>query len=165
MSKCKNWYQKQIFLVQQKCSSNQISNIKFVHKVFLQENFMNNESDSDVNFYQTNVSNVEANQGFDPNASSALHLNIRSMQKNFESLKEFLKNLNVSFSAICLSKTWCESQEESHNSNCILSGYNFFVSTGNIAEEEVRVLLWKNRFVAKLDQICQYILMPLSRYV
>ena len=61
MSKCKSWYQKQIFLVQQKCSSNQISNIKFVHKVFLQENFMNNESDSDVNFYQTNVSNVEAN--------------------------------------------------------------------------------------------------------
>ena len=77
------------------------------------------------------------------------------MKKNFESLKEFLKNLSVSFSAICLSKTWYESQEESHNSNSILSGYNFFVSTDNIAEEELCVLLWKNRFVAKLDQICQ----------
>ena len=27
----------------------------------LQENFMNNESDPDVNFYQNNISNVEAN--------------------------------------------------------------------------------------------------------
>ena len=27
----------------------------------LQENFMNNESDPDVNFYQNNVSNAEAN--------------------------------------------------------------------------------------------------------
>ena len=48
------------------------------------------------------------------------------MKKNFENFKEFLKNLRVSFSAICLSETWCESQKESQNSNYILSGYNFF---------------------------------------
>ena len=110
----------------------------------LQENFMNNESDPDVNSYQNNVSNVEANyflmteiksslKVFDPNAFSVLHLNIRGMKKNFENFKELLKNLSVSFSAICLSETWCESQEKSQNSNCILSGYNFFISVGNIA--------------------------------
>ena len=98
---------------------------------------MNNECDPDVNFYQNNVSNVEANYflltegesslaSFDPNAFSVLHLNIRSMKKNFENFKEFLKNLSVSFSAICLSETWCESQDESQNSNYILLGYNFF---------------------------------------
>ena len=64
----------------------------------LQENFMNNECDPDVNFYQNNVSNVEANYflmtevksslaSFDPNAFSVLHLNIRSMKKNFENFK------------------------------------------------------------------------------
>ena len=100
--------------------------------VFLQESFLNNESDSDVNFYQSNLSN-EANYflmtevkssltGFDPNTFSVLHLNIRSMKKNFENFKEFLKNLSVSFSAICLFETWCKSQEESQNSNYILSG-------------------------------------------
>ena len=90
----------------------------------LQENFMNNELDSDINFHQNNVSNVEANhflmievkrslRSFDPIAFSFLHLNIRSMKKNFENFKEFLKNLSVSLSAICLSETWCESQDES----------------------------------------------------
>ena len=90
----------------------------------LQENFMNNECDPDVNFYQNNVSNVEANYflitevksslaNFCPNDFSVLHLNIRNMKKNFENFKEFFKSLNVSFSAICLSKTWCESQDES----------------------------------------------------
>ena len=52
----------------------------------LQENFMNNECDPDVNFYQNNVSNVEANY--------------------FLMTEVFLKNLSVSFSAICLSETW-----------------------------------------------------------
>ena len=60
----------------------------------LQENFMNNESDPDVNFYQNNVSNVEANYflmtevkssltSFDPNAFLVLDLNIRRMKKHF----------------------------------------------------------------------------------
>ena len=58
------------------------------------------------------------------------------MKKNFENFKEFLKNVSAIFSAICLSETWCESQDESQNSDYILSGYNFFISIGNIAEEE-----------------------------
>ena len=83
---------------------------------------MNNESDPDDNFYKNNVSNVEVNyflmtqvksslKGFDPNAFSGHYLNVRSMKKNFENFKKFLKNLSVSFSAICLSETWCESQK------------------------------------------------------
>ena len=47
----------------------------------LQENFVNNECDPDVNFYQNNISNSFAS--FDRNAFSVLHLNIRSMKKNF----------------------------------------------------------------------------------
>ena len=92
---------------------------------------MNNESDPDIYFYKNNVSNVEANYflmtevkssliGFDPNAFSVLHLNIRSMKKNFENFKEFFKNLSVSFSASCLSETCCKSQEKSQNSNYII---------------------------------------------
>ena len=72
----------------------------------LQENFMNNQCDPDVDFYQNNVSNVDVNYflmtevksslaSFDPNAFSALHLNIKSMKKNFENFKDFLKNVSV----------------------------------------------------------------------
>ena len=48
------------------------------------------------------------------------------MKKNFENVKELLKNVSVNFSAICLSEPWCQSQEESQNLNCILSSYSFF---------------------------------------
>ena len=34
-------------------------------------------------------------------------------------------------------------------------GIIFSISIGDIAEEEECVFLWKNRFVAKLDKICQ----------
>ena len=81
---------------------------------FLQENVINNESNPDVNFYQNNVSNIEAKyflmtkvkisfKSFEPNAFSFLHLKIRSMKKSFENFKEFQKNLSVNFSAICFS--------------------------------------------------------------
>ena len=92
--------------------------------------YKKNEYDPDVNFYQNNVSNVEANyflmtevksslKGFGPNVFSLLQFNIRNMKKNFENFKELLKYLSPSFSAICLSETWCETQEESQNSNYI----------------------------------------------
>ena len=81
---------------------------------------------ADVNLYQNNVSQVEANYflmnevessltNFDPNAFSVLHLNITGMKKNFKNVKEFLKNLSVSFSAIWFSEKWCKSQDESQN--------------------------------------------------
>ena len=81
---------------------------------------------ADVNLYQNNVSQVEANYflmnevkssftNFDPNAFSVLDLNITGMEKNFKNVKEFLKNLSVSFSAIWFSEKWCKSQDESQN--------------------------------------------------
>ena len=41
-------------------------------------------------------------------ALSALHLNIRSMKKNFESFKLFLSNFDFDFSIICFSETWLD---------------------------------------------------------
>ena len=127
---------------------------------------MNKESDLDVNFYQYNVSNVEGNyflmaeaksslKGFDPNAFSVLHLNIRSMKKNFKTFKEPLENLSVTFSAICLSETWCESQEEPQYSNYILSGYNFFYQYRQYCRGGGVCLFVKESFFCKIDKICQ----------
>ena len=113
---------------------------------------MNNESGPDVKTYQNNVSNAELNYilmievksslpSFDPNTFSVHHLNIRSMEKNSENFKEFLKNVSFSFSAICLSETWCESQYQSQNSSYVLSDYDFFIVIRSITEEEVCVFL------------------------
>ena len=44
------------------------------------------------------------------------------MSKNFESFREFLDSLCFSFSAICLSETWCQPHETS-NSNLQIPGY------------------------------------------
>ena len=82
-------------------------------------------------------------------------------------LKNFFRfqNLLVSFSAICLSETWCESQDESQNSNYILSGYNFFYQYKQYRRGRGVCLFVKESFFPKLDKICQQIVMPLNRYV
>ena len=53
---------------------------------------------------------------------SVLHLNVRSINKNFESFKIFLSNLNFSFSIICFSETWLN-DSNLDNSNYELPNY------------------------------------------
>ena len=38
---------------------------------------------------------------------SVLHLNVRSLNKSFESLKELLTTIKFEFKVICLTETWC----------------------------------------------------------
>ena len=73
-----------------------------------------------VNEIKTFVSNI------DSESFTVLHLNIRSMKKNFESFQEFFKDLKFNFSAICLSETWCESIDTIKYSNYKLNGYRSF---------------------------------------
>ena len=104
-------------------------------------------------------------KGFDPNAFSVLHLNIRSMKKHFESFKEFFKNVSVSFSAICLSKTWCKSQEELQNSNHILSGYNCFHQYRQYRRGRGVYLFMKESFCCKTRQDLSNICDAIDSYV
>ena len=80
----------------------------------LNEDLKDNGEDPDINFYQTQISSLDTNcyipnevmenlENFQQKQFSVLYLNIRSMSKNFESLREFLHSLCFSFSAICLS--------------------------------------------------------------
>ena len=81
------------------------------------------------------------------------NLNVRSMKKSFKNIKELLKNLSVSFSAICLSKHGVNHKSNHRTRIIFYQAITFFLNIGNVAEEEVCVFLWKNRFVAKLDKI------------
>ena len=88
------------------------------------EDLKDNDQDPDVNFCQTRLSSRDTSyyipnenlENFQQNSFSVLHLNIRSMSKNFESFQESLDLLCFTFSTIYLSETRCQPHETS-NSN------------------------------------------------
>ena len=55
---------------------------------------------------------------------SVLHLNIRSINKNFENFKLFLSLINFTFSVICLSETWWDGLATIEKSLYELPNYN-----------------------------------------
>ena len=105
----------------------------------IQESSINCEHDPDINFYQ-DISSLETHycspndfqnnfQCFLKDSFSVLHLNIRSMNKNFESFKEFYSKINFKFSIVCFSETWVDDISFSKNSNFQLSGYQVIHQT------------------------------------
>ena len=80
---------------------------------FLANDSLNvSNQDSDVNFYN-NISSLESNylspREIDENFKnlstelfSVLHLNIRSVNKNFKAFQDFHKSLNTKFCIVCL---------------------------------------------------------------
>ena len=98
------------------------------------EDLKENDQDPNVNFYQTQTfswdkshyipNEVKENlKNFQQKSFSVLHLNIRSMSKNFESFREFLDSLCFTFNAICLSEKWCQPHHKTSNSNIQIPGY------------------------------------------
>ena len=83
------------------------------------EIFLDNSCDPDKSFFDTDIQNIdtpyilpEEFESFscklNSKSISILHLNIRSLKKNFDSFKLFLSSLNFEFSIICFSETWLD---------------------------------------------------------
>ena len=80
-------------------------------------NFYDGNQDPDVNFFLENIPSLNTEYfspsdvkiGFSKFESSdtfsVLHLNTRSLRKNFEDFKELYKTLNLKFSIVCFSET------------------------------------------------------------
>ena len=95
---------------------------------FIVNDSLNDTSqDPDVNFFHDNVSLLDPDyispdnfsgifKDFTENSFSVLHLNIRSLNKNFESFAELYKLLSFKFSIICFSETWSNDENLSKNS-------------------------------------------------
>ena len=75
--------------------------------------------DPDLNFFNSNIGNLdtpyishEEHKNLNVNGSAdtlfILHLNIRSIKKNFENFNFFLFSLSFDFSVICFSETWLD---------------------------------------------------------
>ena len=97
------------------------------------ESSINSEHDPYINFYQ-DVSSLETHycspNDFQNNfqcllkiSFSVLYLNITSMNKNFESFKEYYSTINFKSSIVCFSETWVDDISFNKDSNFQLSGY------------------------------------------
>ena len=84
-----------------------------------EEILLNNACDPDLNFFNLKTQNFdtpcilpeEFKKFHDTSCDdsfSILHLNIRSIKKNFENFKLFFSTLGYSFSVICFSETWLD---------------------------------------------------------
>ena len=82
----------------------------------MNDNFCNSDSDRNINFScdisppDTKYSNPnKIREGFEclcKNGLSVLQVNIRSINKNFETCKHFHSTLNFTFNGIYFSETW-----------------------------------------------------------
>ena len=86
------------------------------------DNFFNTSHFTDSSYFTTEETKSKLSSN-DDKSFSILHLNIRSLQKNFEKLVNFLATLSFDFKVICISETWCSS--ENNNSDLFkLPNYN-----------------------------------------
>ena len=74
------------------------------------EKILNIDSqDPDENFFNafTTEESSQNLNNFDKGSFSMLHLNIRKLQKNFDSLFNLLMTLKSEFKVICITEKWC----------------------------------------------------------
>ena len=100
------------------------------------DNFPDSSQDPDVNFFLGNTPSLntenfslsDAKIAFSKFESSdtfsVLHLNIRSLRKNFEDFKELYKTLNLKFSIVCFPETWADENKLENDYLTQLPGCN-----------------------------------------
>ena len=86
------------------------------------ENFFKESHFADTNCFSTEEAKLKISCS-KSNSFSLLHLNIRSLQKNFDKLIDFLATLDFEFKVICISEIWC-SEDVSCNRLYKIPNYN-----------------------------------------
>ena len=55
---------------------------------------------------------------------NAIHVNIRSLSKNFDNLLDILRDSNYSFNILCITETWCTDSTLKNSSNLHLPNFD-----------------------------------------
>lgn len=122
------------------------------------------ELNADVNFYK-NICSFDAEYSsfdevkhsranFNKNSFSVLRVN-KSINKNFGIFKTFFKLLQLSFSVLCLSKTWCDSLNETKKATLFWKTTNQYIKIRNFAKagEGVCIYLGDDLFFKIRDDL------------
>ena len=80
----------------------------------LDENFFSTFYFKDSQYFTPEESSLNLNS-FGKSSFSMLHLNIKSLQKNFDSLLNLLMTLKFEFKVTCITETWCLDHSMNHN--------------------------------------------------
>ena len=115
---------------------NSFENISF-NPFSPEEKLLVDDNDPDQNFYNdTGIGNYETPYMYEDKVMSylkdlkeyenlsLLHLNIRSIQANFENFHHLLEESNFSFNIICLSETWITDKAFRENSCYHIQNYD-----------------------------------------
>ena len=107
----------------------QVFNPLYFQKVLIDEG-----NDPDINFFNDKSETVDSpyfsvdefnslSEKLLQNSFSILHINIRSLLKNFEKLREYLSPVKRDFSVVVLTETWCNDNKTAQNSILQLPNY------------------------------------------
>lgn len=78
---------------------------------------------SSCNYFVEDQFNHKIAKSHNKDNFSLFHINIRSLNRNFEDLQNYLGLLNINFTTIALTETWLKDSQDS--SYFAISGYNF----------------------------------------
>ena len=78
------------------------------------ENFFSAFNFKDSQYFTPEESSQNLNS-FDKSSFSMLYLNIRSLQKNFNSIPNLLMTFKFEFKVICITETWCSDNSMNHD--------------------------------------------------
>ena len=87
-------------------------------------NLLNEKINSVESTYYTHEEFVSFSSNLSENFS-IIHLNIRSLHKNIDKLKDFLNNIKRKFSVNVLSETWIDDDKADMNSLFHIPNYSF----------------------------------------
>ena len=104
--------------------SNQYPDVSFYDDISSLETSYLSPSEIDKNF-----------QNLSKESFTVFHLNIRSMNKNFEAFQDFCKSLTTIFSIICLTERWINDSNINQNSTFQLEEYTSVHKTEKVAKE------------------------------
>ena len=91
--------------------------------------FLDNIASLNTEYFSPSEVKIGFSKFESPDTFSALHLNIRSLRKNFEDFKELYQTLDLKFSILCFSETWADDNKLENDSLMQLPGYNVLHQT------------------------------------
>ena len=132
-------------------------NLRF-NSIYNEEIFLADERNQDENFFdEVNTQNFECSYLFqneikvflseneNSKTVNAIHVNVRSLSKNFDNLLDILRDSSYSFNVLCKTETWCTDSTLKNNTNLHLPNFDIILQKRNTNKHDGGVLIYINK--------------------